>query len=132
MAYLAMRTSTTDNRRLFTVNRIVCAGNLGKQMPKGCCEGFSQPARIYWSNAGAMVRGGLAQRRLFSIIAGKAWSRWRQAVQSGEPVDVEFRLQSSGGRRWTIIRATPVRNMGGAICKWVCSNIDITGPQTGR
>ncbi len=61
------------------------------------------------------------------MIAVKPGADGGRLFSPGNLSTKNSRLQSSGGWRWTNIRATPVRNMGGAICKWVGLNIDITG-----
>lgn len=52
---------------------------------------------------------------------------WRQALDSGEPYEVEFRLRHhAGGYRWTLARAEAARNPAGGITRWFgsCTDID--------
>lgn len=52
--------------------------------------------------------------------------RWTQAITSGEPYDIEYRLKRSDGRyRWHLGRATPFKNESGLILKWFGTCIDI-------
>lgn len=56
-----------------------------------------------------------------------AGERWRQALVTGENVDIEFRLsRSDGGWSWTNVRAVPIRSADGTIRKWFGVNLDVT------
>lgn len=51
---------------------------------------------------------------------------WRNAVQTEQPYDAEYRFRKhSGEYRWFLIRATPVRDAAGAIKQWIgtCSDM---------
>jgi PAS domain S-box-containing protein len=54
--------------------------------------------------------------------------RWRHALATGEPYDVEFRLRyhPTGEYRWCLSRAIPVRDAAGAIVRWMgtCTDVD--------
>lgn len=57
----------------------------------------------------------------------KAAASWAQACQSGEPYEVEYRLQhNSGDFRWILARGLPIRDSNGSIQRWVgtCTDID--------
>lgn len=57
----------------------------------------------------------------------RAFERWEQSRISGEPYEVEYRLQhADGGHRWVLARALPVRDHNGGIERWVgtCTDID--------
>lgn len=52
---------------------------------------------------------------------------WAQALKSGEPYDIEYRLLGKDGEyRWFLGRAVPIRDDQGAIAKWIgtCTDID--------
>lgn len=52
---------------------------------------------------------------------------WYRSVESGEPYEAEYRLRHHrGGHRWTLCRALPMRDAGGAITRWFgsCTDID--------
>ncbi|MDO9711951.1 PAS domain-containing protein [Paracraurococcus lichenis] len=52
--------------------------------------------------------------------------RWMAAMASGEPYEVEYRLQTpAGGWRWTAARAVPRRDARGRIAEWIGTNTDI-------
>ncbi|NNC47378.1 MAG: PAS domain-containing protein [Sphingomonas sp.] len=51
---------------------------------------------------------------------------WDQAVSSGEPYEVEYRLRvANGDYRWTLARGLPVRDDNGDIVRWFGTNTDI-------
>ncbi|MFN4042004.1 MAG: PAS domain-containing protein [Brevundimonas sp.] len=57
----------------------------------------------------------------------RAWARWSQSLETGEPYDIEYRLRHhSGVYRWTLGRAMPIRNAEGEITRWfgTCTDID--------
>ena len=52
--------------------------------------------------------------------------RWRVAVATGEPFEVEARGRNVKGEyRWFLVRAEPLRDESGAIVKWYGSSTDI-------
>lgn len=57
----------------------------------------------------------------------RAWARWRRSLETGEPYEIEYRLRHRSGQyRWTLGRATPMRDRNGKIVRWVgtCTDID--------
>jgi len=57
----------------------------------------------------------------------RAWARWRQSLETGEPYEIEYRLRDhNGDYRWTLGRALPIRDAQGRITRWVgtCTDID--------
>jgi PAS domain S-box-containing protein len=57
----------------------------------------------------------------------RAWARWRYSLETGEPYEIEYRLRHrSGEYRWTLGRATAMRDGEGKIVRWVgtCTDID--------
>ncbi|MDO9337994.1 MAG: PAS domain-containing protein [Caulobacter sp.] len=56
----------------------------------------------------------------------RAWDRWRQSLETGEPYEIEYRLRHhSGEYRWTLGRAQAVRDASGAITRWFGTCTDI-------
>jgi PAS domain S-box-containing protein len=56
----------------------------------------------------------------------RAWARWRQALATGEPYEIEYRLRHhSGEYRWTLGRARAVRDVDGNITRWFGTCTDI-------
>ena len=54
-------------------------------------------------------------------------SRWKNALQVGEPYEIEYRLRRKDGNfRWFLGRANPIRNASGEIIKWfgTCTDIE--------
>lgn len=52
--------------------------------------------------------------------------KWRLAVATGEPFEVEARGRTANGDyRWFLVRAAPLQNEKGNIVKWYGSNTDI-------
>ncbi len=57
----------------------------------------------------------------------RAWTAWRHSLESGDPYEIEYRLRRADGvYRWTLGRATPIRNESGEITRWfgTCTDID--------
>ena len=56
----------------------------------------------------------------------RAWARWRHSLETGEPYHIEYRLRHrSGGYRWVLGRAQPVRNPHGNVTRWFGTCTDI-------
>ncbi|MBA4741978.1 MAG: EAL domain-containing protein [Azoarcus sp.] len=58
---------------------------------------------------------------------GRAARRWQEAVDSGEPYEIEYRLRRHDGvYHWMLGRALPLRDESGQIVKWfgTCTDID--------
>ena len=58
---------------------------------------------------------------------GRVHDAWTEAVRSGEPLVVEYRLRraSDGAYRWHLGRAVPERGLRGAIVGWIATATDI-------
>ena len=55
---------------------------------------------------------------------------WSNALQTGEPVEVESRMLGADGEyHWILTRAIPQKDAQGQIVRWFCSGTDITGRQ---
>ena len=53
-------------------------------------------------------------------------AKWRSALASGEPVEIEARvLTAQRDYRWLLVRNVPLRDAHGAIVKWYGTGIDI-------
>ena len=56
----------------------------------------------------------------------RAWARWRQSLDTGEPYNIEYRLRHFDGTyRWVLGRALPVRDESGKITRWFGTCTDI-------
>jgi diguanylate cyclase (GGDEF)-like protein/PAS domain S-box-containing protein len=54
-------------------------------------------------------------------------SKWKNALRTGDPYDVEYRLRGKDGKfRWFLGRANPIRDAKGEIVKWfgTCTDIE--------
>jgi diguanylate cyclase (GGDEF)-like protein/PAS domain S-box-containing protein len=52
--------------------------------------------------------------------------RWKHSVRTGEPYEIEYRMQGKDGTyRWFLVRGNPVRNRQGQIVKWIGTCTDI-------
>jgi len=52
--------------------------------------------------------------------------KWREAIASGQPLDVEMRDRDAEGKyRWFLARAVPRRNQTGAVIRWYGTLTDI-------
>jgi PAS domain S-box-containing protein len=56
----------------------------------------------------------------------RAWTTWRHSLATGETYHIEYRLRHrSGGYRWVLGRAQPVKNELGEITRWFGTCTDI-------
>jgi PAS domain S-box-containing protein len=56
----------------------------------------------------------------------RVMDKWRSALATGEPFDVEARERGASGEyRWFLVRAEPLRDERGTIVKWYGSSTDI-------
>jgi PAS domain S-box-containing protein len=56
----------------------------------------------------------------------RAWSVWRESLETGRPYHIEYRLKHrSGAYRWVIGRANPVKDEEGRILRWhgTCTDV---------
>jgi signal transduction histidine kinase/CheY-like chemotaxis protein len=58
----------------------------------------------------------------------RSLSRYHGCIQSGQPYQIEYRFKDrfTGGYRWFMGRALPIRNDGGEVVRWfgACTDID--------
>lgn len=57
----------------------------------------------------------------------RAKALWRHCLETGDPYEIEYRLRRRDGiYRWTLGRATPIRDDNGEIVRWfgTCTDID--------
>ena len=57
----------------------------------------------------------------------RAWDTWRHSLETGDLYEIEYRLRRADGvYRWTLGRATPIRNEDGEIIRWfgTCTDIE--------
>ena len=90
---------------------------------------------IDWANANWYAYSGLATVasldtawRTVSHTDDRAeiLRRWQDAVDTGQPVEMEFRLlRKDGAYRWFLTRVVPVRDNAGSIVRWYGTSTDI-------
>ena len=57
----------------------------------------------------------------------RAWKTWSHSLATGDLYEIEYRLRRADGvYRWTLGRATPIRNEAGEIIRWfgTCTDIE--------
>ncbi|WP_166679022.1 PAS domain-containing protein [Paraburkholderia sp. BL6665CI2N2] len=57
----------------------------------------------------------------------RAWERWKQATETGEAYEIEYRLRrADGSYHWVLGRALPLCDASGQVVKWfgTCTDID--------
>ena len=57
----------------------------------------------------------------------RAWACWKHSLETGDLYEIEYRLRRHDGvYRWTLGRATPIRDQQGRITRWfgTCTDID--------
>ena len=57
----------------------------------------------------------------------RAWEGWSHSLETGDLYEIEYRLRRADGvYRWTLGRATPIRNEAGEITRWfgTCTDIE--------
>ncbi len=57
----------------------------------------------------------------------RAWEAWGHSLETGDLYEIEYRLRRADGvYRWTLGRATPIRNEAGEITRWfgTCTDIE--------
>lgn len=56
----------------------------------------------------------------------RSWAAWNDAVTTGEPYEIEYRLRNlDGDYRWVLGRALPMRDSHGKITRWFGTCTDI-------
>src|SRR5262249_4798426 len=59
-------------------------------------------------------------------ILPKVQERWKEALVSGEPFEMEFPLRGADGQyRWFLSRVRPLRNSRGQVVRWIGINTNI-------
>jgi PAS domain S-box-containing protein len=95
--------------------------------PDGRLEDFNAA----WSGLIGAEKGGAVETAMLKRVHVNDQQRWRQrwrdALESGEPYEIEYRLQwDQGPVRWYLERGTPVRQAEGAVIEsWLVTAIRI-------
>ena len=95
--------------------------------PSGMDDFFNQKCFDYTGLTFEQLRGASWQAIIHPDDVDDCVSKWKSALSTGNPYDVEFRLRGKdGGFRWFLGRANPIRDAKGEIVKWfgTCTDIE--------
>ena len=86
-------------------------------------------SEVYTTYTGSPLESGLGSGWLDAVHPGDAagvTSRWREAMQAGEPYVAEFRLRRADGTyHWHLARILPQRDANGTIVRWTGTVTDV-------
>jgi diguanylate cyclase (GGDEF)-like protein/PAS domain S-box-containing protein len=95
--------------------------------PNGMDDFFNQRCLDYTGMTLEQLRGASWQVIIHPDDLDDCLAKWKSALRSGDPYDVEYRLRGKdGGFRWFLGRANPIRDAKGEIVKWfgTCTDIE--------
>ncbi|MGB8951016.1 MAG: diguanylate cyclase [Candidatus Sulfotelmatobacter sp.] len=95
--------------------------------PSGMDDFFNQKCFDYTGLTFEQLRGASWQAIIHPDDVDDCVSKWKSALSTGNPYDVEYRLRGKdGGFRWFLGRANPIRDAKGEIVKWfgTCTDIE--------
>jgi diguanylate cyclase (GGDEF)-like protein/PAS domain S-box-containing protein len=94
--------------------------------PDGNVDYFNQQVFDYFGLTDKELRGNGWLAVVHSDDAELVGAKWKSALRSGEPYDVEYRLRGrDGSYRWFLCKASPIRGNDGRIVKWFGTSTDI-------
>jgi len=94
--------------------------------PDGSNECMNQRWRDYTGLPHEQSQGDGWQEPVHPDDLAALMNRWREALVSGEPGEIEARLRRHDGvYRWFFVRAEPLRDDTGNIVKWYATSTDI-------
>jgi len=96
--------------------------------PDGTLDYVNQRVIKYFNRSYEEMMGWNWKEVLHPEDLPRCVERWAEALQTGEPYEIEFRLRrgSDGAYLWHVGRALPVHDDKGRIIKWFGTNTDIT------
>ena len=96
--------------------------------PDGTLDYVNQRVITYFNRSYEEMMGWNWEEVLHPEDLPRCLERWAEALQTGEPYEIEFRLRrgSDGAYLWHVGRALPVHDDKGRIIKWFGTNTDIT------
>lgn len=95
--------------------------------PDGAADFLNGRWQEYTGLAAADSRGSGWAKAVHPNDLSETQERWKTALRTGNPFDVEQRLLGKDGKfRWFLARANPIRTAAGEIIKWcgICTNIE--------
>jgi PAS domain S-box-containing protein len=96
-------------------------------LPEGSCDYLSPQWVEYTGIAEAPQLGAGWLDQIHPADRERTTAAWTEAVRTGSPFDVEFRVRRSDGvHRWFKTRATPLRDAEGRVVRWfgTCTDVD--------
>jgi diguanylate cyclase (GGDEF)-like protein/PAS domain S-box-containing protein len=94
--------------------------------PDGADDYFNQKCFDYTGMTLDQMQGSGWKEIVHPDDLDEVFSKWRNALRTGEPYDVEYRLRGKDGNyRWFLCRANPIRNAKQEVVKWFGSCTDI-------
>jgi PAS domain S-box-containing protein len=98
--------------------------------PDGGLDFVSEQAASYFGVSAERLLGEGWARYVHPDDRPETLTSWTDALASGEPYDVEFRLRAADGTyRWHLARAVPERDALGAVARWIGTNTDVQVPR---
>jgi formate hydrogenlyase transcriptional activator len=95
-------------------------------LPDGSVDFLSQSLLEYTGFAREQLLGWGWRDFVHAEDADRAANKWRVALASGEPLEVEVRRRRADGKyRWYLVRQVPLRDHNGNIVKWYGTLHDI-------
>ncbi|HET6896629.1 MAG TPA: SpoIIE family protein phosphatase [Candidatus Baltobacteraceae bacterium] len=115
-----------------TLEHLRIAGEVMPQLmwiaaPDGTIEYYNRP----WLDYTGVSVEAMRERGVKNVVhpdeLGMTWEHWNQALVTGEPYEIEYRLRNArtGAFRWFIGRAVPYRGPDGSIVRWIGTATDI-------
>ena len=95
--------------------------------PNGMDDFFNQKCFDYTGLTFEQLRGAKWHAIIHPDDLEGCASKWKTALRTGDPYDVEYRLRGKDGNfRWFLGRANPIRDTKGEIVKWfgTCTDIE--------
>ena len=95
-------------------------------LPDGSNECMNQRWHDYTGLSPEQSRGDGWQEPVHPDDLAPLMNRWRQALASGKPGEIEARLRRHDGVfRWFLVRSEPLRDESGKVVKWYATSTDI-------
>jgi PAS domain S-box-containing protein len=115
----------SEERYRFTANAVPV--QIWTAAPDGALDYVSERTAEYFGRPASEVVGEQWLSVLHPDDVDRTLERWKQALETGEPYEVEFRLWSAKHQayRWHLGRAMPQRDESGDIIRWFGTNTDI-------
>ena len=95
-------------------------------LPDGNTDYYNQRMYDYTGVPPGTIDGEAWSNLVHPDDRDRAWVAWRHSLETGDLYEIEYRLRHrSGGYRWVLGRAVPMRGEAGEIVRWLGSGTDI-------